>query len=158
MDSTGGSVKKGARKRPQPYNPRVLKLRNYMFPDKFGEMVGYRIDKLDRKKFKAEAVLKIREDHLSPAQRVHGGVISAFFDFSFGAAVFTTLGERDLCSTIELKVNYLRPLNLGDFLRCKTEIVYRGKRLCVLQGFVYRNDEKQPVALATATFNIITAI
>ena len=132
-----------------------FKLENYTHPDKFGEMLGYRISRLDRKKFRAEALLEIREKHLSPAARVHGGVVSAFFDNTFGAAVFTSLGPRDFCSTVELKVNYLKPLHLGDILRCKTEIVYRGRRLCVCQGFIYRNKEKQPVAMATATFNII---
>jgi uncharacterized protein (TIGR00369 family) len=145
-----------ARKKNKLMNPAGLALEHYMNPDKFGEMVGYRVDKLDRKKFRAELVLKIREDHLSPAMRVHGGVISAFFDFGFGAAVFTTLGPKDFCSTVELKVNYLRPLHLGDFLRCKTEVVFRGKRLCVLQGFLYRNKEKEPVSMATATFNIVS--
>lgn len=120
-------------------------------------MLGYRVSKLDRKNFKAESVLKIREKHLSPAARVHGGVVSAFFDNTFGAAVFTTLGRTDLCSTVELKVNYLRPLHLGDELQCKCEIIYRGKRLCVAHGFIYRNKEKAPVAMATATFNIISA-
>jgi uncharacterized protein (TIGR00369 family) len=145
------------RKNKRTYDPAVLKLDNYTHPDKFGEMVGYRMDKLDRKRFRAEAVLEIREDHLSPAARVHGGVISAFFDFTFGAAAFTTLAAKDFCSTVELKVNYLKPLNLGDFLRCKTQVVYRGKRLCVLQGFLYRNKETQPVSMATATFNIVSA-
>jgi uncharacterized protein (TIGR00369 family) len=144
------------RKKRAAFNPESLNLQNYMHPDQFGEMLGYRVSKLDRKKFKAEAVLKIREDHLSPAIRVHGGVISAFFDFTFGAAVFTTLGPQDFCSTVELKVNYLRPLVLGDSLTCKTEVVYRGKRICVVHGFIYRNKEKEPAAMATATFNIIS--
>lgn len=137
-------------------NPTGIPLENYNHPDKFGEMVGYRIGKLDRKNHRAETLLKIRKDHLSPALRVHGGVISAFFDFSFGAAAFTTLGPKDFCSTVELKVNYLRLLYLGDSLKCKTEVIFRGKKLCVLHGFIYRNKEHAPVAMATATFNIIT--
>jgi uncharacterized protein (TIGR00369 family) len=95
---------------------------------------------------------------------VHGGVVSAFFDNTFGAATFTTLGPKDFCSTVELKVNYLKPVLLGDVLTCKCEVVYRGKRLCVLQGFIYGmgkgrtpSDAKKPVAMATATFNIISA-
>jgi acyl-CoA thioesterase len=132
-------------------------LENYQYPDRFGQMLGYKVTSFDRKKHVAEVELLIREDHLSPAQRVHGGVISAFFDFSFGAAVFSTLGPKDYCSTVELKVNYFKPLELGDRLRAVASVVFRGKRLCALQGLAYRNDDPNPVAMATATFNVVSA-
>jgi acyl-CoA thioesterase len=135
----------------------MKRLKHYDYPDKFGQALGYKMKKMDDKKFIAELELKIREDHLSPAKRVHGGVISAFFDISCGAAVFTTLAPKDYCSTVELKVNYLKPVELGDLLASKVSVVFRGKHLCVVHGFIYRNREKQPVAMATATFNIVTA-
>jgi acyl-CoA thioesterase len=136
-------------------NPNELGLENYQYPDQFGNWLGYKVVQIDKNLHKAEVELQIREDHLSPAKRVHGGVVSAFFDFSFGAAVFSTLGPRDYCSTVELKVNYLRPIELGDLLLAKTEVIFRGKRLCVLHGYAYRNGEKEPVAMATATFNVV---
>ncbi len=136
---------------------RSVILENFRHPDRFGEWLGYRVTRLDRERHVAETVLRIREDHLSPAGRVHGGVVSAFFDYSCGCAVFSTLGPKDFCSTVELKVNYLRPLDLGDELKALTRVIYRGKRLCVLQGFLYKNDGKRPVAMATATFNIVAA-
>jgi acyl-CoA thioesterase len=132
-----------------------VKLENYQYPDKFGDWLGYKVLEVDKVHYKSKVELKIREDHLSPANRVHGGVISAFFDFAFGVAVFSSLGPRDFSSTVELKVNYLRPIELGDTLIAKGDVVFRGKRLCVLHGYVYRNGEKQPVAMATATFNVI---
>lgn len=138
------------------HNSSQLNLENYKHPDKFGEWLGYKITKIDRKARLAEVELQIREDHLSPAARVHGGVVSAFFDFAFGAAVFSTLEPHDFCSTVELKVNYLKPLELGDFLIAKAQIVYRGKRLCVLHGYIYRNQEAEPVSMATATYNVVS--
>ena len=131
-------------------------LENYTYPDKFGNWLGYRVIRLDRKNFKAEVGLKIREDHLSPAGRVHGGVVSSFMDYGFGAAVFTSLGPKDFCYTVELKINYLKPIDLGDSLTAKTEVIFRGKRLCVLHGYLYRNKEKAPVAMGSATFNIVS--
>ena len=133
-----------------------FQLENYQHRDHFGEWLGYSVEKVDRKKHAAIGTLTLREDHLSPAGRVHGGVISAFFDFACGAAVFSTLGPKDLCSTVELKVNYFRPLFVGDRLRASTRVVFRGRRLCVVQGELFRNRDKAPVAIATATFNVIT--
>jgi acyl-coenzyme A thioesterase 13 len=130
-------------------------LENYQHPDKFGDWLGYKVVHVDPKTHSAEVQLQIREDHLSPANRVHGGVVSSFFDFAFGVAVFSSLGPRDFCSTVELKVNYLRPIELGDLLVARTSMVHRGKRLCVLHGYAYRNEETQPVAMATATFNVV---
>jgi uncharacterized protein (TIGR00369 family) len=132
-------------------------LKNYRSRDRFGEWLGYQVTTLDRVNHTAEVTLEIREDHLSPAQRVHGGVIAAFFDFACGAAVFSTLGENDFCSTVELKVNYFHPINLNDKLVAKANVVFRGKKLCVVHGYIYRNGEANPVAMTTATFNVVAA-
>lgn len=133
-----------------------MELENYKHRDKFGEWLGYKVVHVDQVAHTAEVELAIREDHLSPSGRVHGGVISSFFDFSFGAAVFSTLGAKDYCSTVELKVNYLLPIDLNDRLIAKTSVIFRGKRLCVLQGMIYKVNQTGPVALGTATFNIGT--
>lgn len=133
-----------------------LGLENFKHADKFGIWLGYRLVRMDRETSSAEVELQIREDHLSPAGRVHGGVVSAFFDYACGAAVFATLAPQGYCSTVELKVNYLRPLELGNRLVAKTRVIFQGKRLCVIHGFVYRNEEKDPVAMATATFHVGT--
>jgi uncharacterized protein (TIGR00369 family) len=130
-------------------------LENYQFPDRFGDWLGYRVISIDRTHYRAEVELVIREDHLSPAQRVHGGVVSAFFDMACGAAVFGTMEPRDFCSTVEIKVNYLKPIELGDKLLAKAEVVYLGKRLCVLSAYCYRQGEKHPVAMASATYNVV---
>ena len=135
-------------------NKAEVVLENYQHTDEFGKMLGYKIVSVDRKKFQAVVELKVKKTHRSPAGRVHGGVISAFFDFSCGAAVFSTLGPKDFCSTVELKVNYFKPLDLGDMLMAHSKVVFRGNRLCVIHSYIYRSGEKDPVSMATATFNI----
>jgi acyl-CoA thioesterase len=111
---------------------------------------------MDRKRGVARLGLNLREDHLSPAGRIHGGVISGFFDFACGAAVFSTMKPKDFCSTVELKVNYFSPLDVGDRLVCESRAVFRGRRLCVVHALLFRKGQKRPVAMATATFNIVS--
>jgi uncharacterized protein (TIGR00369 family) len=130
-------------------------LKNYSLPDKYGVWLGYKPVRFDRKKHEAVLELKLRDDHLSPAGRIHGGVISGFFDFACGAAVFLTMEPEDFCSTVELKVNYFSPLSSGDTLVCRSKVVFRGRRLCVVHALLYRRGQKNPVAMATATFNIV---
>lgn len=131
-------------------------LKNYSLPDKYGTWLGYKVLQVSPERQEAKLGLDLRDDHLSPAGRIHGGVISGFFDFACGAAVFTTMDPEDFCSTVELKVNYFFPLNSGDKLVCDANVVFRGKRLCVVHALLYRNDEKKPVAMATATFNLVS--
>jgi len=135
---------------------RRFQLENYTHPDLFGRMLGYQLKSTDLKKRAVVATLEIREEHLSPAGRVHGGVISALFDYAGGAAVFTTLGAKDFCSTVELKVNYFRPVELGDRLEAKTQVIFRGKRLSVVHGKLFKKGQKEPVAMMTGTFNIVS--
>jgi uncharacterized protein (TIGR00369 family) len=131
-------------------------LENYQHPDHYGQWMGYQVTSVDLKRFVARAEMQLREDHLSPAGKVHGGVIAGFLDFSCGAAVFTTLKKSDFCSTVELKVNYFKPLLSGDKLKSISEVLFRGKRLCVVHSFLYRKGEKDAVAVATATFNVVS--
>lgn len=140
----------------QSSSTRINRLEHYQHPDVFGELLGYEVTASDPKKRTATTELKIRYEHLSPAGRVHGGVISAFFDYACGAALFPLLASRDFCSTVELKVNYFRPLELKDHLIAETQVVFKGKRLSVIHGYIYRKGEKDPVAMATATYNIVS--
>lgn len=133
-------------------------LQNYQHPDRFGEWLGYKVEAIERTpQARAEVSLVLREDHLSPAKRVHGGVISALFDMACGAAVFASMEPTDFCSTVELKVNYFRPLDLGDEVIAKTEVIFRGKKLCTVRGLLFKKSGPDPVGMCTATFNIVSA-
>lgn len=128
---------------------------HYGHPDRYGELLGFSVEKMNRARKEAVLTLKLDERHLSPAGRVHGGVVSGFFDTACGAAIFTTIEKGDFASTVELKVNYFRPLEKGDKLRCHAKVVFLGRKLRAVQAFLYRNKEKDPVAMASGTFYIV---
>ena len=73
----------------------------------------------------AVLALPYRESLIGDPARpaLHGGVLSALADTSGGAAVWTAIGNDDRVSTIDLRVDYLRPgplerlLAIGDVLR-----------------------------------------
>ncbi len=134
-------------------------LLNYRQRDHFGDWLGYKVIRVWPKRHQVETELKLRKDHLSPALKVHGGVVAAFLDFACGCAVFTTMKPTDFCSTVEIKVNFLKPLECGDTIYALTEVLFRGKKLCVIHGRLYRRGDKKkiPVGLVTATFNIVTS-
>ncbi len=123
----------------------------FQHPDKFGELVGYQLDSLTEDKVLISLV--IHEDLLSPVGVAHGGVIATLIDFSMGAAIFSRLNPGELCSTIEFKVNYLSPVQLGEKICCESKLKFKGRSHAVTECHVYREAGKD-VAFAMGTYNI----
>ena len=92
-------------------------------------------------------------DPLRPA--LHGGVISALVDTCGGVAVFTSLQDvDDRTSTVDLRVNYLRP-GRKETLIADAEIVRVGNHVAVVSLVAYHPDEKdKPVATGTGVYNV----
>src|SRR5687767_15609949 len=75
----------------------------------FNRFLGMRCSALSRGR--AGIVLPAREEFTGDPFRpaLHGGVISTLADTVGGLACFTLLEAQDRCSTIDLRVDYLRP-------------------------------------------------
>jgi uncharacterized protein (TIGR00369 family) len=74
-------------------------------------------------------------DPMRPA--LHGGVLSALADTAGGAAVWTGLRDaRGRVSTIDLRVDYLRPARLADVV-CEATVVRQGNRVGVADMRLY---------------------
>ena len=95
--------------------------------------------------------LTVDEKHLNPNKVVHGAVIFALADVGMGAAVHPTLAEGELCATVEIKINYFKPVREG-VLVCTTTLVNRGKTLANLDSVVLCGD--MLVAKANGTYAI----
>jgi len=123
----------------------------FKHPDNFGRLLGYEVEEVDDGALRTS--LLIEDRHLSPAGVTHGGVISAFVDFSMGAALFTKLQDGERCSTIEFKINYLSPVNLGERIFCDAKLKFKGRSHSVIECHVFREEGKD-VAFAVGTYNI----
>ena len=106
-----------------------------------------------------EAVLKIpfRDELIGDPFRpaLHGGVISTLLDTTGGAAVFSTLSDiKDRTSTVDLRVDYLRPGRMED-LYARAHIVRVGNRVAVVDLKAFHSGaEDAPVATGTGVYNI----
>ena len=104
----------------------------------------------------AEYRMTIREAHLSSPGTAHGGVVAGLMDAVLGAAALTqAFPAGDLVSTIEFKINYLRPVLLGDELHAVARVEHAGKSTVVVSGTIYRAtaEPAQAVAQGLGTFN-----
>ena len=95
--------------------------------------------------------LTVGEKHLNPNKVVHGAVLFAMADTGMGAAVHPTLAAGELCATVEIKINYFKPVHAGELV-CTTTLVNRGKTLANLDAVIHCGESL--VAKANGTYAI----
>lgn len=83
----------------------------------------------------------------------HGGVAASLIDSVVGLAVCTTLGEKELITTIELKLNFIAQAKPG-LLRARGKIIHRGKRIAVGDAEV-KDANGKLVAKGLVTYMIL---
>jgi len=84
---------------------------------------------------RAVFALEPDEYHYNPIGTVHGGVACTLFDSAMGCAVHSTLPAGTRYTTLELKVNFLRPLSreTGRVL-CEGKTIHVGGRVATAEA------------------------
>lgn len=127
----------------------------------FNRYLGMRLHSIDR----GRCVLHLpwRDEFVGDPSRpaVHGGVISTMIDTAGGCACFATLDStEDRVSTVDLRVDYLRP-GLAEDLWCVGEVVRVGNRVGVARmslhsgGIPQADEEARPVATGQGVYNVV---
>jgi len=93
-------------------------------------------------------------DPFRPA--LHGGVVSTLADTVGGLAVFTQLGQDRIASTLDLRVDYLRPGAVDQDLHARATVVRAGNRVAVTHTVIYQDNVDEPIATASAVYNVVT--
>ena len=93
-------------------------------------------------------------DPFRPA--LHGGVVSTLADTVGGLAVFTQLGRDRIASTLDLRVDYLRPGVVDEDLYARATVVRAGNRVAATHTVIYQDNEDKPIATASAVYNVVT--
>jgi uncharacterized protein (TIGR00369 family) len=98
--------------------------------------------------------LEIKKKHLATPTTAHGGIVAGYMDAVLGlAGLYVSSADGNLVSTVEFKINFLRPARLGDILIGTGKCVSAGKRIIVCDGRIVNEVDNQLVAIATGTFN-----
>ncbi len=94
--------------------------------------------------------LDLEQKHMSRANRVHGGVLFTLLDSALGRSILNALPEGRGCATVEIKVNYFRPIHAG---RVTARGVLREltRSLGYAEGEVL-NEQGKVLARASGTF------
>jgi len=94
--------------------------------------------------------LDLCQKHMSRANRVHGGVLFSLLDSALGRSIVNALPEGRGCATVEIKINYFRPIQSGRVTArgWKRELT---KSLGYAEGEVV-NEAGKVLARASGTF------
>lgn len=150
-------------------DPRLIEILHDIFEERvpFNKALGMKIVSLDP----AAPVIRIemRPDLVGNFMRgiLHGGVISAVLDVSCGVGAMlgvlekhsgqvepleTQIGRFKRLSTIDLRVDYLRP-GAGAWFLAKAEIIRAGSRVAVVRSEL-RNDSDELIAAAVGAYSV----
>jgi uncharacterized protein (TIGR00369 family) len=102
---------------------------------------------------RAEWVLPCTPWLSSPAGSVQGGFTALLADAALTGAVFTTAPPGTAIASLDLKVNYLRPvLPDGGELRASATVTHRGRSLAVASAELSKDGERVALATGSAMF------
>ena len=117
----------------------------------FAELIGFKFAKF--KDGFSQIILDVEEKLFNPHSVLHGGVLYSMADTGMGGALYPCLNEDDSCATIEIKINYFKPVKSGKII-CNTKLVHKGKNIAVLESKMLNDDEL--VAKAIGTYSIFS--
>jgi len=116
-------------------------------PAPVARLIGFQLVEVEHGR--ARFALDADERHHNPMGTLHGGVLCDIADAAMGMAYATTLDEGESFTTLELKINFLKPVWTAK-LKAAGTVVKRGKTVGMGQCDV--TDEKdQLVARASCT-------
>ncbi|HHZ08819.1 MAG TPA: PaaI family thioesterase [Rhizobiales bacterium] len=97
------------------------------------------------------------ERHLNPLGGVHGGWAATILDSALACAVQTLLVPGEAYTTVEFKVNLMRPITpkTGE-VTCEGRVIQKGRTLAVSEASL-RDRDGRMLAFGTETCSIFPA-
>jgi uncharacterized protein (TIGR00369 family) len=90
------------------------------------ELIGFEVS--EASEGRVVVVLEAGARHFNPMGTVHGGILCDIADAAMGIAFATTLAPGESFTTVELKINFLRPVRQAQ-LRAEGRVVQRGRTI-----------------------------
>lgn len=119
-------------------------------PPPIANTIGFRL--VEVAEGRAVFVGEPHESLYNPIGVVHGGFAMALLDSALGCAVHSTLVAGEAYTTVETKVNFVRPITIDTGLvRCEGVVVHRGGRIAIAEGKLVAESTGKLLALGTTT-------
>ena len=97
---------------------------------------------------KATVTLTTGPQHANPMGTLHGGILCDIADAAMGMAFASTLEPQESFTTVELKINFFRPV-WDDRLKAEGRVVRRGRNLGYVECEI--SDERGRIVAEAAS-------
>ena len=116
-------------------------------PPPVATLVGFTVPEVEP----GRAVVTLDADrrHANPMGTVHGGILCDIADAAMGIAYAATLDEGETFTTLELKINFLKPVRTGRLVATGL-VVKAGHTVGLIECDVV-DDKERLVARASST-------
>ena len=101
----------------------------------------------------ATVTLPAGTQHANPMGTLHGGILSDIADAAMGMAFASTLAPEESFTTVELKINFFRPVWQTQ-LRAEGTVVQRGRTIGYVECAI-TDEENRLVAKAASTCMVL---
>ena len=119
------------------------------------ELLGFHLVEVEAGRAVFEGVPEFR--HYNPIGTVHGGFAATLLDSAVGCAIFSTLAKGEAWTTLELKLNLVRPLTKDTGpVRAEGRLIHRGRTVATSEGHL-KDRAGKLYAHATTTCMIFPA-
>jgi uncharacterized protein (TIGR00369 family) len=116
-------------------------------PPPVAELLG--IDRVSFGDGKCTMKLEAGEQHANPMGTLHGGILCDVADAAMGMAFVSTCDDGESFTTLELKINFVRPFWTGTLL-AHGSVVSRGKTVGLTECDVVDENDRL-IAKASST-------
>ena len=130
-------------------------LRKKFYHPPVSKLIGFRLVQMG--KGKAVCEMAVKKQHENFVGTVHGGIICDIADATMGFAFASLLRTDQRGVTVEFKVNFLRPVYAGNFLRAHAKTIFHGKSLYYLECEV-KDLSRKLIAKASSTCKVISGL
>jgi uncharacterized protein (TIGR00369 family) len=111
------------------------------------QLVGFEVPEAGSGK--AVVTLNAGPQHLNPMGTMHGGILCDIADAAMGIAFASTLEPLESFTTIELKINFFRPVR-DERLRVEGQVIQRGRTIGYAESTIFDQNGRL-VAKANST-------
>src|SRR5215470_6289002 len=102
---------------------------------------------------RATVILAAGPQHANPMGTLHGGILCDIADAAMGIAFASTLAPEESFTTVELKINFFRPIWQAQ-LRAEGTVVQRGRTIGYVECDI-TDEENRLVAKAASTCMVL---
>ena len=123
-------------------------LQYYNTNNEYGKLLGKQLDIISEGHIRYQLVVKPEFQALPGV--AHGGLMASMMDGLLGVAALSKVAsDGKFVSTVEFKINFFKPIKVGDLLFGEGTVIQAGKSILVAEAWIKVKDEMVAKGMGT---------